>query len=330
MTKPMPRTHRDIAMAALERAARHLAQSAASPVDRGAATLTASRFHAVLAVAAALSRDPGEQRRLGTIAKMRPPKPSRHVAVVKNPDQLGPAMKQFLSSTNNKKSAVSLDMEADSDVLLIAFGGRAGHMGIPPFEFFRVLSGFDVKKAYIRDLRQAWYHHGIPGVGETIEDIAERIQSLIDVSGAGRVVLAGNSAGGYAALLFGALVQVDEIVSIAPQTHIGVSYLEVIGDRRWLEHISTANGRRPFEDPYVDVREVLVISPNRASTRIAVHYSERSPLDAHHAERLSDVAGVDFVRYPTSTHSLIRLLRDNGDLSEILTAATSRDVAAQL
>ena len=50
-----------------------------------------------------------------------------------------------------------------------------------------------------------------------------------------RVVTAGLSAGGYAALLFGALLGVDTALAFAPQTVVDPHVLAEMGDERWTE-----------------------------------------------------------------------------------------------
>src|SRR5581483_3355776 len=87
--------------------------------------------------------------------------------------------------------------------LLVAFGGVAAGLGIPPFEFMRLTGELPVGRVFLRDLRQAWFQKGIADVGPRPADIAARLQALIDDLEPSRVVFTGNSAGAYAALLFG-------------------------------------------------------------------------------------------------------------------------------
>ncbi|MGH2980266.1 MAG: hypothetical protein ACRDLQ_11620 [Solirubrobacterales bacterium] len=43
------------------------------------------------------------------------------------------------------------DVEPESERLIVVFGGLAGGLGMPPFEFFRTLSEVDVKTVFVRD-----------------------------------------------------------------------------------------------------------------------------------------------------------------------------------
>ncbi len=73
--------------------------------------------------------------------------------------------RDFDAKLQEKTEAIAQDFSSDSKVLLIALGGFAGGMGIPPFEFFKITSDLNTNRVFIRDLRQAMYHGGLPDVG---------------------------------------------------------------------------------------------------------------------------------------------------------------------
>ena len=68
---------------------------------------------------------------------------------------------------------VVLDLATESPTLLVLFGGIAGGVSMPVFEFFRLTSGFPAKKVFLRDPRRGWYQLGIPGVGESPADVRD-------------------------------------------------------------------------------------------------------------------------------------------------------------
>ena len=115
-------------------------------------------------------------------------------------------------------AGVLYDLEPESKRLIVVFGGLAGRLGMPPFEFFRMLSsGGKVKTVFVRDHAQAWYHRGVPEVGKSIDPVAAHIIGLR--AQAEEVVTIGMAAGGYAALLFGALAEC-EAHAFVPQTFL--------------------------------------------------------------------------------------------------------------
>src|SRR5438045_7257566 len=94
---------------------------------------------------------------------------------------------------------IACDFEPQSNTIVVAFGGISGGVGAPVFEFFRILSRIGVKRVFVRDHYRAWYHRGVEGVGADIPSVASELAKLFEGH---RAILIGNSAGGYAALLF--------------------------------------------------------------------------------------------------------------------------------
>src|SRR4029077_9708823 len=65
-----------------------------------------------------------------------------------------------------------LSANDESSTLLVAFGGMRGGFAIPLFEFSTLTEKMSVKRLYVRDLRQAWYHRGLTRRGKTLLDAA--------------------------------------------------------------------------------------------------------------------------------------------------------------
>jgi pimeloyl-ACP methyl ester carboxylesterase len=213
-------------------------------------------------------------------------------------------------------NSIKLDMGSDSRTLLIAFGGLNRLIGIPPFEFLSLTGELPVKRMFVRDQREAWYHRGIPQHGRSIEEIADSLGRLISEHRVERLVVAGNSAGGYAALLFGTLLGAETVLSFAPQTTLDLDTLAQIGDHRWDEHL------RPLklEPRWVDLGAALP-DARRAETRYQVYFDDSLPIDRLHAERLLGLDGLRLYRFGRGAHYLVRSLRDSGALGRIVRGA---------
>jgi pimeloyl-ACP methyl ester carboxylesterase len=212
--------------------------------------------------------------------------------------------------------AVLIDMERDSSTLLLAFGGMDMQMGIPPFEFLALTGEMPVKRLFVRDPRQAWYHRGIPEHGHTLEEVAESLRELIAAHHVERLVVAGNSAGGYAALVFGTLLEAETVLSFAPQTTLDMSTLRTMEDRRWNDFL------RPLklDSPWTDLATALPRARSGA-TRYRVYFDDSFDVDRRHAERLKGIDGLRLYRFGRGSHSLVRSLRDTGALERIVRAA---------
>ena len=211
-------------------------------------------------------------------------------------------------------------MGSDSRTLLLAFGGLQGRIGMPPFEFLRLTGEFPVKRLFVRDVRQAWYHRGTPEHGDTIEEVAESLGELISSHGVERLVTAGNSAGGYAALLFGALLGAHTALCFAPQTTLDLASLEELGDHRWDETLVPLVEAGEIEERWADLA-VAIPRSRRGETRYNVYFDDSLRVDRLHAERLLGLDGLRLYRFGHGRHHLVRALREVGALERILRTA---------
>jgi pimeloyl-ACP methyl ester carboxylesterase len=226
----------------------------------------------------------------------------------------------FRRAVDDPAVPLSLDMGRDSHTLLIAFGGMRGQIGMPPFEFFKATGGIPVKRLFVRDLRQAWYHRGIPDVGATVTEVAEALERLIAHHDVDRTVVAGNSAGGYAALLFGTLLGVDTALCFAPQTVLDLDTLATMDDHRWDDQIRELVAAGALETRWADLRHALP-QARRADTSYEIYYDDSFEVDRVHAERMTELEGVRLQRLQGGAHGIARDMRETGELERVLRRA---------
>jgi hypothetical protein len=188
-------------------------------------------------------------------------------------------------------------------------------------------AGFPAKKAFLRDPRRGWYQLGIPGIGDTADDVRVFLAELIARSSAERVVMAGASAGGFAAMLFAAWCGADEAIAFSPQTFIDAENRALFGDQRWPDQIDSLHARATTSTAILDLRDVL--PAGRSRTRFQVHVSNDDPLDLIHAERIADRGGVAIVTHDQGGHRLVKTLRDRGLLQPLLLRALAPDGGIQ-
>jgi hypothetical protein len=246
-------------------------------------------------------------------------------------DEVPEEVRRFVELTNDRDVGAAFDLESPSSTLLVAFGGLPGHIGMPPFEFFNISQDLSVKKAYLRDLDRAWYHAGVRGLGDNPQQVTEKLREAIARADASKVVFAGNSAGGWAALLFGALVDVDLVLAFSPQTTLQEKELRAANDTRWDRALIRARNLNLLSDEPLDLRPVLESNPPSRDGRRVVHFDSAFDLDAFHAERLANLPGVELDGHPERLkggHGLIRGLRRDGRLGEMLRDAVAERPAA--
>lgn len=222
----------------------------------------------------------------------------------------------FESLVTSPATHMALDLDGEARSLLILFGGIAGGVSMPVFEFFRLTAGFPGQRVFLRDPRRAWYQLGIPGIGDSAASVRDFLQQTIARSGAERVVMAGASAGGYGALLFGQWCAVDAVLAFSPQTFIDAENRVRYGDDRWQPQIDALHEALPGRDATLDLCDALPrvgVAP-----RVQIHVSSDDPLDLLHACRLDGYANVEIVEHERGGHRLVKTLRDRGLLEPML------------
>jgi hypothetical protein len=209
------------------------------------------------------------------------------------------------------------DVEGRGTVLL-AFGGLGQQLGVPPFEFFSLTAGYDVDRVFVRDTSRGFYHRGVTGLGGTIDEIAAHLAGLIPAGS--RVVTVGVSAGGYAALLFGALLGVDEVIAISPITCLTRRGRLLMGDRRWGPEVRAIDRRHPEQHRHLDLRAVAAggLPPT------AIHVARDHRLDRRHAARLEHRTEVEVHLQDGADHLVVKQMRADGALEAVLARSLGR------
>ena len=227
---------------------------------------------------------------------------------------------RFRRDLESPEVPLSADMAVDSSALLLAFGGMVGRIGIPPFEFFSLAGTIPVKRLFVRDLRQAWYHRGVPHHGRTLAEVAASLRRLIAPHHLERLVVAGTSAGGYAALVFGTLLGADTVLCFAPQTVLDLELLAGMGDHRWDHRLEPLAAAGDLDPRFADLRSVLPAA-RCADTAYRIYFDEALRADRLHAERLAGIEGVRLYRFGRGSHNMARSLRERGALARVLEGA---------
>jgi hypothetical protein len=207
------------------------------------------------------------------------------------------------------------------DVLLVAFSGHWGQLAVPVFEFASAIAGLPAGRLLLREPHHAWYHRGLPEAGPDIDAVHGLLARHIEAVQPRAIVTLGASAGGYAALLFGALLGADEVHAFAPQTTLRRWQRLWMRDRRWpkdFRRLYAGGGTRAL----FDLRDVLASADAR--TTFHVHYCRHERLDVLHAERLGDLPNVVLHSYSGGAHKLANWLYKRGDLLRILEHAVRR------
>jgi pimeloyl-ACP methyl ester carboxylesterase len=219
-------------------------------------------------------------------------------------------------------SPIRRDYAAESDVLLVVFSGlKQNPRALPGFSFKNPTEGMLVKKLFLRDLDRAWFLKGLRGVTAGVEETVAFLRAEVVATGARRVVFTGYSLGGFAALLYGALLGVDEVQAISPQTFVAFWRRLRSGDHRWRRHVWKLHFGKTRR--FQDLKPIL---QQAGQTKFHVHFARDSRLDPRHAEHVRGLPGVTLHEYPEGGHRLVTALHDRRELRSLLAAAVAGGV----
>ena len=108
-----------------------------------------------------------------------------------------------------------------SKTLIVSFAGHGlMYGGVPKIEFSNFLKQHfsHIDAQFYVDYNCKSYHQGIQGISHNIDETVDYLKDKF--KGYERVICLGASAGGYAAILFGSLLNVDTVIAFIPQTKL--------------------------------------------------------------------------------------------------------------
>ena len=195
-----------------------------------------------------------------------------------------------------------VDIERPERPLLVTFNGRGACFEDPEvrYEGFHFGQGLDVDKIRFaeRDTRSAWYVDKVAAV--------TRILSTAIDTGYKRVVLHGQSAGGYGAMLFAELlgrsypgVRFDSI-TLNPQTTIRSVDIDRIGRSTPARFIPLHIAPDARDGSELEETRIAELAASRPTDNVHHHmiYDCNNPAESFHADQIRDKPGVRFWPVP--------------------------------
>ena len=218
------------------------------------------------------------------------------------------------------KAGSALEVKEGSEVAFVVFGGIAEGIGVPPFEFRRMMAEIPVSTLYVRDVSQAWYHLGIDDGDRSLEGAAEHIAKVLSGIGARRTVFIGNSMGGFAAILLGQKLKADRIIAFAPQTYVDFATRLRSLDFRWFRQVAMMYRKRGLRCPTYNLRSYLRRNP--LASPASIYFGTGSRLDSRHARELEGMPNITLFEQQGAGHDMVKSLKLSGELHRMLLAAT--------
>ena len=198
----------------------------------------------------------------------------------------------------NTSESLVVEAGLDPSVLIAVFSGLRGRWGSRRFDFVRTTQSLRYSRILCRDPYSAWYHNGIgeeaPGIRQLAEVLRERIEELAPTV----KIFIGNSAGGYAAMLFGHMLEADMVHAFSPQTCLKASYVKRYRnlDQQWKADA--------YAEDLFDLKAVL--KRHNGRTTYFVHMCENNDNDRGAADWVAARKGVRICSYPCTSHGVAR------------------------
>jgi len=182
--------------------------------------------------------------------------------------------------------------------------------------------GMPLNRIMLRDSRNAWYQYGVAGLGDSVDAVAARLRQMIAAIKPSKVICIGQSMGGYAAILFGMLLQADAVIAYGPLSYLKAEWVERDGDQRWLPVFRALSRQLPM--PFYDD---LINLAKSYSTLPQLHIvAGTNPdgtggmpnMDQIHVDRYAGLPGVRLHIYPEARHEVSYWLVDKGLMDQLL------------
>ncbi|SFX79988.1 hypothetical protein SAMN03097694_3296 [Janthinobacterium lividum] len=223
--------------------------------------------------------------------------------------------------------------------LVIAFG-FVSWTTRPAFDFYGRLrkleqaSGQPLNKILVRDSGNAWYHRRIAGLGNHVDETAQALRELVRCIAPGQVTTVGQSMGAYAAVMYGLLLDAQQIVAFGPLSFLDVQQARLYHELRWLP-VMESLAQDPPASGYYDLAAlcraratehtqlhlVFGTRPDAARPDVAnpgASASESVNLDAMHAQRLAAFGRCTLHPFPHSGHAVVQHLIDTKRINGLL------------
>ena len=205
--------------------------------------------------------------------------------------------------------------------LLVSFAGIRQGLGIPSVEFRESIKDMQCDKIFITDPQQAWYQFGVSPSLNNINKTATYLRKIIEQHKYEKVCFIGNSMGRYAAILFGILLNVNSVYAFPPPKKTFIDRWTRLRkkDSRWREPMSKIHTKHVFNFFNSNLNLQNILKKHKESkTKVRIYYAKDHELDATHANYISTDPRVYLTGYTNADHNIVRKLRDNGELKEIL------------
>ncbi|PKG98797.1 hypothetical protein [Paraglaciecola sp. MB-3u-78] len=193
----------------------------------------------------------------------------------------------------------------DSDSLVIAITGFRNKLNLPVNEFFEQASLTSASKIVVIDPSFRVGLSGIPPEYPTFFDIIEYLRNQIAEIPHKQLIVTGTSAGAHSAILFGHLLEADQVVSFAPYTYLNRSKMSELKDPSLQTMSRVIDGLELLDDRVKSYFDLMnVVATWNGKTKYYIHVSKYHDWDRRRANYLKGVDSLKVIEHPFSEHSV--------------------------
>ena len=159
----------------------------------------------------------------------------------------------------------------------------------------------------------------LTGLKNSTDDLSETIDLIKKLSSAKRYrkkVSIGSSAGGFAAILFGHLLNFSKVIAFNPQTVISEEKETIINDTFYtLDVCKKLRNLNPSNSFYQNCLNPKNLMPFK--TKVEIHFSNLSEIDKSYANFIEH-KNCKLIKHNLSSHLLALKIRDSKNLKDII------------
>ena len=211
--------------------------------------------------------------------------------------------------SQSPKAVECVPYEKRSDVIII-FTGKQPDLSAPRFNLVKGTIHWPLHKIYVKDINNSWYHGEHPEIGGGIINLKEHLEEFLQELSYSNVYTVGGSMGGYAAMLYGCLLEADVVSTFGPQT-----FIDKWNRLKSLDFRSMAEKRKLYQyassnPDFFDLKKVLAATKNLPE--IHIHIGRKNRIDQYHVKHLGNYPSIKIHLYETKRHDIsIMLKRQN-------------------
>jgi pimeloyl-ACP methyl ester carboxylesterase len=155
------------------------------------------------------------------------------------------------------------------------------------------------------------YHNGIGGLTDDVDDTVAFLRYFIAKMKPKRVTMFGTSIGGYAALMHGFLLGVDDIVTVGTVSFVDPATRDALngaGERIPLamEGVVAFYTRQGLEPKYLDTLRLIEANPDKVKA-VKMYYTPEDEVDSAQTLHVARFPNIKAIPKPGTSHRYIAL-----------------------